>query len=54
MLNTFIDLKDALKYINRNITNTEFQDIYLSNVDWFITKNFRTVFSIFTKLSIKL
>jgi hypothetical protein len=35
----FIDLKDPFEYINRNTMNTEFQQIYLSNIDWFITKN---------------
>jgi hypothetical protein len=54
MLNTFIELKEPLDYIYRNTINNEFKSIYLNSIDWFIIKQLKTLFKIFTMPSIKL
>lgn len=54
MLTVLLKLKDPLIYINNNITNKEYKDLFFKSIDWFILSQIKKTFKVFYSPSIKL
>jgi hypothetical protein len=54
MINTTLNLKEALKYISNNTTNNIFKSLFLTEKEFTELSDLKNIFEIFVKPSVKL